>query len=332
MYGERTGTFLRDWIDFDPRVPVREAVAALEATGLHVARVEDPTLPSKVAGRSPARLKQALVEATREIAAASGSEDTLLRVGATPAEGRYLDLHVVLAFRRHPEGPVPAPDVAVAVRPVLRRVFGPLGGVAEPVEAPRDAVAFGIRLRYHEPIGREAGDGLVILPDDGRNVAIGQGPVAVTPLQMVRAVAALANGGRLVTPHVVGWVDDVPVRTPSEDLHLDPADVARIREGMRRVIEEPGGTAYSAGFGSVPATVYGKTGTAQPGTWWIAGEAPPQGPWHHWFVGFATKPGRPTIAFACVLHARTEGAAGSTAAKSCARFLTWWFTEGPGAG
>jgi hypothetical protein len=50
------------------------------------------------------------------------------------------------------------------------------------------------------------------------------------------------------------------------------------------------------------------------------------GPWHHWIVGYARGPGSPrTIAFAAVLYARREGAAGDTAARATARFLRWWF-------
>jgi cell division protein FtsI/penicillin-binding protein 2 len=166
-----------------------------------------------------------------------------------------------------------------------------------------------------------------ILRDDGRQVAIGQGPVLATPLQMARAAAALANGGRLVTPHAAALVGGTPVTSPSTDLRLSPAALARVREGMRRAVAGDVGTARRAGFSRVRAEVWGKTGTAQVGTApcaWMPWPSPLTAT-HHWFIGFAKAPGRRTIAFAAVLHARTESAAADTAAPAVADFLAWWF-------
>ena len=54
-----------------------------------------------------------------------------------------------------------------------------------------------------------------------------------------------------------------------------------------------------------------------------------KGPWHHWFAGFSEAPGLRPIAFACVLHARTEGAAAITSATAVREFLPWWSVHGP---
>lgn len=170
-----------------------------------------------------------------------------------------------------------------------------------------------------------------IRPDDGQNVAIGQGPVLVTPLQMVRAVAVLANGGRLVTPHVARALEeegggDELVAPPSTDLGLDPAHLARVREGLRRVVNEPEGTAdTSFAWRTLPGTVYGKTGTAQAfGRWRPFDAGDDTEITHQWFVGWFEQPGRDPLAFAVVYHARREEVAGYTAARTAGAFLAWW--------
>ena len=182
--------------------------------------------------------------------------------------------------------------------------------------------------RFRHPTGRKGlFDHLVIHPHDGRNLGIGQGPVLATPLQMARAMAALANGGSLVTPNPVTAIGDHAHSAPVRPLGIAPAHVAAVRRGMLGVVTAQGGTAYNKGFSKVNATVYGKTGTAQlAGDWKFAkGRHPVQEAWHHWFVGFAQAPGRRPVAYACVLHARTEEAAGQTAAKATAEILQYWF-------
>ena len=147
-----------------------------------------------------------------------------------------------------------------------------------------------------------------IQPGLVRQLAIGQSMTA-TPLQMARLAALIANGRMLPFPRIAAMVGDEIVRDGGVDVDLEPAALAKVREGMRACAEV--GTARKA-FGGVPAlagvTVYGKTGTATArGTDWVADETLVEGykgPWHLWFVGYAVKPGTPTIAFACVLHSR----------------------------
>jgi penicillin-binding protein 2 len=148
---------------------------------------------------------------------------------------------------------------------------------------------------------------------DAVNMAIGQGYVQVTPLQMARLTAAIANGGTLYTPTLVDRIgaggdapeETIPV-TPNGTLPLSPEQLATIRESLWNVTHAGSGTATHR-FQDMPVPVAGKTGTA---------EAPPNPP-HAWFVGYApaeaytTPDGRsldgPEIAVAVILENTGEG-------------------------
>jgi penicillin-binding protein 2 len=106
---------------------------------------------------------------------------------------------------------------------------------------------------------------------DNVNLAVGQGDVMVTPLQLARAYAALANGGTLVRPHLGGRIVDVHGKTvqrikPPPKRHLHISDETRnvILGGLERAAMEPGGTSYPV-MGGFPFAVAGKTGTAERG-------------------------------------------------------------------
>ena len=125
------------------------------------------------------------------------------------------------------------------------------------------------------------GEGWV--PGDAVNMAIGQGYVQVTPLQMVDLVAAVANGGTLYRPTVVDRIgagagapeEPWPVQARGE-LPITPDQIATLQEAMWGVANSPSGTATFQ-FVDLPVPVAGKTGTA---------EDPPRTS-HAWFAGYA---------------------------------------------
>jgi penicillin-binding protein 2 len=140
------------------------------------------------------------------------------------------------------------------------------------------------------------------------SVSIGQGPVLATAAQLARAFAALANGGRLVTPHVV--VDRDQER--SIDLELNPTHLAMIRSGLESVVHGETGTARS--LANLP--VAGKTGTAQVARLQEGVDSKDLAPHlqhHAWFVGWAPLDD-PSIVIAVIVE--HGGGGGSIAAPT----------------
>lgn len=111
-------------------------------------------------------------------------------------------------------------------------------------------------------------------PGDSIQLAIGQKDLLVTPLQMAVFYAMLANGGTLVTPHLVSSVEQPGGRdSPSVVLRrftpraprsagVDPEALAAVRDGLWRATHSTSGTA-SGVFASYEVSISGKTGTAE---------------------------------------------------------------------
>jgi penicillin-binding protein 2 len=111
-------------------------------------------------------------------------------------------------------------------------------------------------------------------PGDSIQLAIGQKDLLVTPLQMARFYAMIANGGRLVTPHLAQQIEQpgsngstsVVLRrfSPPPPLRtdVDPTALSFVREGLYLATHAPLGTGYGI-FGSFPIPIAGKTGTAE---------------------------------------------------------------------
>lgn len=176
-----------------------------------------------------------------------------------------------------------------------------------------------------------------LLPDDGWkrrfygdgwrdgdtcNVAIGQGPLLVTPLQMALLAATLANGGRLFTPRLVTAVLDgngevvreIPPRVANE-LHWSARTVRTVREGMKDVVMSPRGTGRLAGVPGV--TMAGKTGTAEYGR-------KDEGKRLAWMIAFAPYD-NPRYAVALVVEEGATG--GTTAAPRMKKIMTGLFKD-----
>jgi penicillin-binding protein 2 len=181
---------------------------------------------------------------------------------------------------------------------------------------------YGKRFGFGQPTGVDIGEETIGLVPNGEyydrvygkgrwtqgylvSLAVGQGELGVSPLQMAVYASALANGGTLHQPHAVQFirnklttrVEQFQQRT--RPVGLSPQTIALVREGMRRVVSEPRGTGRAAAIPDV--MVSGKTGTAEN----------PHGDDHAWFVGFAPFES-PTIAVAVMLE--NAGSGGSRAA------------------
>jgi penicillin-binding protein 2 len=119
--------------------------------------------------------------------------------------------------------------------------------------------------------------------------AIGQGYVAVTPIQLLNAYAAVANGGTLYVPHLLKEVDDaqgnvIMTKQPEvlRQLAMKPDDLRTIREGARKVV-----TSNHAPMPNAKLWIAGKTGTAEFG---LSSGKDSAGRnklgFHNWFVSF----------------------------------------------
>ena len=156
-------------------------------------------------------------------------------------------------------------------------------------------------------------------PGDSLNLAIGQGFLSVTPLQMARFYAAIANGGKLVTPHILMDVENpngtiVPTAAPSAPRPvpgLDPANLNIVKQGLFMGTQDSLGTSYGV-FGNFPVPIAGKTGTAQkaihvPG---YTGEAD-----QSWWCGYGPANDAKIVVCAVIENGGEGGAAAAPAAE-----------------
>ena len=154
------------------------------------------------------------------------------------------------------------------------------------------------------------------------NLAIGQGDLLVTPIQMVNATAAIANGGKLYLPRTVDQIlkadnEIVKVMRDRDFINREGAFSANnlkiVGEGMRRTVTD--GSAYTVFGDNFPVAVAGKTGTAQFGN---------EDKTHAWFTSFAPFED-PTIAMTVLIEAGGEGY--ETAAPLARDILEYYFTR-----
>jgi len=131
--------------------------------------------------------------------------------------------------------------------------------------------------------------------------AIGQGPVAVTPLEMALVAESVATGGVMLQPHVVDRIEDSTGRVVRQyapkvwRTAMTAATAATLKEYMIQVVQRGTGTAAQ-----IPGIqVAGKTGTAETGT-----NAPP----HAWFIAFAPADNPQYAVAVLVEHGGSSGA------------------------
>lgn len=158
---------------------------------------------------------------------------------------------------------------------------------------------------------------------DTYNFGIGQGYVAATPMQVLTAICAIANGGQLLTPHVMKHLADSHGNTLSSyetrvraQVSVDDSYLQVVRAGMRRSVTD--GVAKNAAVPSVE--IAGKTGTAEFGPRLANGKYET----HGWFAGFAPYD-NPEIAVVVFVQ---RGTGGSDASPAAAKIFDAYF-NGP---
>ncbi len=153
---------------------------------------------------------------------------------------------------------------------------------------------------------------------DTYHLAIGQGDLLVTPLQMTVALACIANGGTLYQPQIVDKIvnsegeiiEDMPVGIIGQDF-IQEENVKIVQEGMRQAVL----TGSARSLASLPVDAAGKTGTAQFGS---AGQT------HAWFVGYAPYE-NPEIILTVLIEGGGEGS--QVALPVAKEVLEWYFNQ-----
>ena len=153
---------------------------------------------------------------------------------------------------------------------------------------------------------------------DNVNLAVGQGDLQATPLQMATAYSTVINGGRVPRPHVGMEIEDAAGRTlqridpgPARHVKIAPQNRQAILDGLHAAATQAGGTSADV-FRGFPHPVYGKTGTA---------ERPGQAD-QSWYVCYVPDAKRPIVVAVTI----ERGGFGAQAAAPAARLiLSQWF-------
>jgi peptidoglycan glycosyltransferase len=196
-------------------------------------------------------------------------------------------------------------EVAVKVgKPTMKRYMERFGFDGKPpIDLPRGEVAAsGVYRSDGKGIRSPTSDQV----DIGR-VGIGQERLLVSPLQMAMVASAIANGGKLMKPHLTDHATDRDGRTvetvnPTEESQVMSADTARqVGAMMSKVVQE--GTGTAAALQGI--NVAGKTGTAEKNIALRINQP--------WFIAFAPVD-RPKIAIAVTIENVRGGFGGTVAA------------------
>jgi penicillin-binding protein 2 len=153
---------------------------------------------------------------------------------------------------------------------------------------------------------------------DNVNLAVGQGDLQATPLQLATAYSTIANGGRVVRPHLGQRVEDgagrlvEEIRKPARRrVEFEPEHRSAIMAGLRAAAMEDRGTSTDV-FRGFPYPIYGKTGTA---------ERQPN-PDQSWYAAYVPHPTRPIVVVTTI---ERGGFGAETAAPAARLILSEWF-------
>jgi penicillin-binding protein 2 len=152
---------------------------------------------------------------------------------------------------------------------------------------------------------------------DTANVCIGQGVVAVTPVQMAVMVSAIANGGKVLWPRLVDRIEpqdpasgEVATNFPSgvvrDELGVQPRNLQILRDAMLADVESSEGTGTSAAVNGLQ--ICGKTGTAQ-----VQDTSNKTIGHNYWFASYAPYE-NPKYAIVVMVESAGDGSGGSTCA------------------
>jgi len=146
---------------------------------------------------------------------------------------------------------------------------------------------------------------------DTANLSIGQGYLLVTPLQIVRMMSVMANGGELIQPHILKKIAGVDITTHRKrKLKIKQENIELVKKGLRGVVEDRDGTGYRAWSSRV--SVSGKTGSSQTQEGLKT---------HAWFAGFAPSE-NPEISF--VVFLEHGGSGGDFPALIAKKAIEYW--------
>ena len=164
-------------------------------------------------------------------------------------------------------------------------------------------------------------------PSETISVAIGQGPLIVTPLQIANMMSSIANGGTVYRPHVVRQIDQIAedgsvthLQVAPKILHkveLPAEAVEAVKKGLWKVVNEDGGTGGNARIAGLD--ICGKTGTVQVISYkggFVKTEFMPfREKDHGWFASFATLQSPQMVVVVFSEHGGHGGVDGAPVAK-----------------
>jgi penicillin-binding protein 2 len=155
-------------------------------------------------------------------------------------------------------------------------------------------------------------------PAETISVAIGQGPLIVTPLQVAVMMGAIANGGTVYRPHVVrtiehqnadGSINRLKVASQVlRQVKLRPEVIQHVKTGLWKVVNEEGGTGGNSRINGLD--IAGKTGTVQviaQSGWFSTAGMPFMMRDHAWFASYAKNDDPQMVVVVFVEHAGTHG-------------------------